>query len=819
MDCFICKKSLSMNYISKHFRLVHNLTEIDTYICTFGKDCNQFLSSFSALKKHFKCHLQKELLPNTTTCSIVPQSSSSTISLDPSTDECSFLINDNDLTNEIVTLAHTASQNQETRSIEETSVTFALQLHSNNNLTRKNVTDIQSSVLENIVNPIVRTLNQYFLESNCNFEERLRLTTLIHEVSDPFRGVETDHKLFQWLITNDYMQKYTEFTINREIGPIYRHGEIGYDDDNVTGCILPLSFQFKKVFEKNDQLIKTLKEQDRLSSQAADLNCHFINGTLWREKTKGFKQSNKIVLPFFLYIDDAEINNPLSSHCNPITFLYYSFPLIPDSEIYLAAVIKAKDYKEYGNEKCLSTLVREIKLIEENGIIISTSEGLKTVYFVLGLVIGDNLGLNCVLGFTGSFNHNFFCRFCKMTKQICNNSVTLNENLLRNRINYAEDVSTKNLSTTGIRESSIFHQISSFHVTTNFAVDVMHDVFEGVCHYNMCHIIKNLIDKNYFSLYTLNVRKQMFNYGKIEIGNLSPGISDNNLSKFHLKMTAREMMSFVHLFPLMVGDLVPSDDEVWLFLLQFLEIIEILMSFEISRDLTERLKSLIKCNHTDYIRLFKDTLKPKHHLMLHYYSVILQSGPPRYYWCFRFEAKNKEFKTYARNIASRKNICVSISKKFQLQFANLLVQTAFNPYAVKECHKIYTDHNDLIVSFCDRNKISRKFICYSSCTYKSKKFKKGYFISQYLDYEIDNALIYEIKEIVIFVDKLPYLVVEHATINKYDKHFAAFEINLDDSSEKQKDHSIVSIDSLSGPPVNAHKIVSGLNLIRPKQYY
>lgn len=278
---------------------------------------------------------------------------------------------------------------------------------------------------------------------------------------------------------------------------------------------------------------------------------------------------------FFLYIDDAEINNPLGSHCDPLTFIYDSFPVIENCDIYTAAIFKGRDYKEFGNENCLASLVRDIKEMEEHGINITTSEGTQTVYFVLGLVLGDNLGLNTILGFVSSFSANFYCRFCKIKKILVNKACFENQMLLRNEVNYAEDVSVGNISLTGIKENSILNLIDTFHVTRNFAIDIMHDIFEGVCHYNMCHIIQKFIDMRYFNLDTLNNRKMMFNYGEIEIGNNSPAITQSNLVNFHLKMTAREMMTFVNLFPLMVGDLIPKDDEVWMFLLLFLNIIEI----------------------------------------------------------------------------------------------------------------------------------------------------------------------------------------------------------------------------------------------------
>lgn len=65
-----------------------------------------------------------------------------------------------------------------------------------------------------------------------------------------------------------------------------------------------------------------------------------------------------------------------------------------------------------------------------------------------------------------------------------------------------------------------------------------------------------------FSLDILNKRKQTFEYGELEVGNMSPDIKVSHLKRRHFKMSAREMLIFVMYFPIMVGDLVPSDDEV-----------------------------------------------------------------------------------------------------------------------------------------------------------------------------------------------------------------------------------------------------------------
>lgn len=133
---------------------------------------------------------------------------------------------------------------------------------------------------------------------------------------------------------------------------------------------------------------------------------------------------------------------------------------------------------------------------------------------------------------------------------------------LRNKVNYSEDVSKNDFKSTGINESSIFNTIHSFHVVENFSVDLMHDIFEGVCIYNMCHIITNLIKAGFFSLETLNSRKQGFNYGESEVGNMSPPIKLLNLSNKNIKMTAREMQTFVNIFSILVGDFVPQNNPV-----------------------------------------------------------------------------------------------------------------------------------------------------------------------------------------------------------------------------------------------------------------
>jgi hypothetical protein len=101
---------------------------------------------------------------------------------------------------------------------------------------------------------------------------------------------------------------------------------------------------------------------------------NFVQGSLWKEKVAAYQ--NKIAMPFFMYIDDVEINNPLGSKsiCHSISAIYYSFPLNEQSSrldnIFLMALIKSKDLKTFGNDLCFMKLVDEINSLENDGIII-----------------------------------------------------------------------------------------------------------------------------------------------------------------------------------------------------------------------------------------------------------------------------------------------------------------------------------------------------------------------------------------------------------------------------------------------------------------
>lgn len=62
-------------------------------------------------------------------------------------------------------------------------------------------------------------------------------------------------------------------------------------------------------------------------------------------------------------------------------------------------------------------LIEEINELEIIGIKINFPKKTFNIKFILGLVIGDNLGINSVLEFSRSFSSIHFCRFCVNNKK------------------------------------------------------------------------------------------------------------------------------------------------------------------------------------------------------------------------------------------------------------------------------------------------------------------------------------------------------------------------------------------------------------------
>jgi len=221
-------------------------------------------------------------------------------------------------------------------SFQDSALKFTISLISNSNFSRKNAFDIQRGIEESLIKPMVNLLNE-FLKDTIKMPAMLSQFNKITSIlSNPFEWCNSEYKLNNWLSENNLYEEARQFTINSETNLVYNSGEKIYGDNIAKGVLLPIKFQLKKYFEYNNNNnlnISLLNYEYLMSTSGDNLIKHFVHGKQWKEKVSLF--NNKIVIPYFMYIDDFEINNQLGSHASvqSLAAIYYSFPLLDQSKL------------------------------------------------------------------------------------------------------------------------------------------------------------------------------------------------------------------------------------------------------------------------------------------------------------------------------------------------------------------------------------------------------------------------------------------------------------------------------------------------------
>lgn len=258
------------------------------------------------------------------------------------------------------------------------------------------------------------------------------------------------------------------------------------------------------------------------------------------------------------------------------------------------------------------------------------------------------MGLNEVLGYVACFDANYFCRWCKTLKAITHTDCQERDENLISVASYKNDILLVQ-EKTGIVEFSIWNEVADFHVYENCLADVLHDGPEGAFAYDMEHVTYHVVKKadKKVDLKVLNDRILNFDYRKHEFSNRPPPIFEIEMKNKDLKVSASEMMAYIYSFQCLLV--------IWGY-------------------------------HEMYVRLFQDSLKPKHHHMVHYGRVLRISGLIYLLSAFKFESNDRVMKTRAEATCSRKNITFNLALKEQIQFAYRSV--IFSYFVVRKSCKI-----------------------------------------------------------------------------------------------------------------------------------
>lgn len=183
------------------------------------------------------------------------------------------------------------------------------------------------------------------------------------------------------------------------------------------------------------------------------------------------------------------------------------------------------------------------------------------MFFQCVLVLGDNLGLNQICGFEGSFSANYYCRRCTLSSKLCQCVPYEVVEKLRTVENYEEDL--KYLRN-GIKRPCIFNSLLNFHIARCSSADIMHDIWKGVARYLLEGVLTYLIlVLKIITLQEVNHAIKNFSYGSLESKNVlqplemkacSEDLVTGIKSKIRCKQSASEMACLTRYLSLMIGD-------------------------------------------------------------------------------------------------------------------------------------------------------------------------------------------------------------------------------------------------------------------------
>ena len=434
-------------------------------------------------------------------------------------------------------------------------------------------------------------------------------------------------------------------------------------------------------------LLKSLENLLKLEDyQAEVINSHqsqcnselkdFCDGLLY--KSHALFGCDSSALQLVAYYDELEVVNPIGSYVkrHKLGCMFYFLGNVRPQyrstlkQIQLIAVGKYEDITKYGIDEFMKPFVEDVKSLYCDGINVSIGGVEKVLHGGLLAFLADNLAAHLVGGFKQSMSFALrICRGCLITQELSQDCFLEKNCELRtpdahfNHCSLLSGPLAKHYSTSyGINRLSILEEIPEFSVTTNMPHDIMHDLFEGVVPHHMtlllCHCVKN----KYFSIQELNQRISVFDFLHNRPTEIDAKICNTD-SK--VKQSASQMMSFVHKFPLIIGDKVPEDDGHWQLFLILIRICSIAIAPSCTFDLAAYLEVLIEEYLSSFRLLYPSvTLIPKQHYMIHYPSQMLKYGPLIHTWTMRQESKLSFFKQASR-FSNYKNVPKTVARRHQ----------------------------------------------------------------------------------------------------------------------------------------------------------
>lgn len=491
-----------------------------------------------------------------------------------------------------------------------------------------------------------------FVDELCN------CNPIVTALSGPF---DTAHKRRQYFKNQLDVLEPVEYIMDVSLKKTYQY--------------IPVLKTLQKVV--NSQYNNLLKESSSVQSGFQS----FRDGSYYKENA--FFLEDEFQISLIVYVDEFEVCNPLgtSKKKHKITAVYWVLANLPPAlrsslkAINLAVLCKAVDIKRFGLAAILEPFLKDICVLEQNGVYISSFG--KNIKGTVLCVVADNLGAHSVGVFVESFTGSFICRFC-LGNHADFQSVEVRSGAFPRRTKEAHALHLQTLKENpqlnncfGVKKQCpLTEKLSSFHVVRGYPLDLAHDLFEGIIPVEIALCLSVLIKKRYITLQELNDAIKNFQYKDSDKTNSPQAIPRTFRTRHTVGGNAHENWALLRLLPFLIGSKIPSDEPVWDVLMVLKEIVELVVSPMHTRESLGYLDSKISEHRHKFLNCFpNERLLPKHHFLEHYPELLEAYGPLLALWSMRFESKHGFFKNVVRHTRNFKNVLCTLATRHQLMMA------------------------------------------------------------------------------------------------------------------------------------------------------
>jgi hypothetical protein len=492
-------------------------------------------------------------------------------------------------------------------------------------------------------------------------------------------------------------------------------------------------------------------------------------------------------LKILLFHDEIELANPLGDASCVYKLDNYYFKILNLGNkhnsmlknIHCIASAFSSDIKNNGNDPILRSIVNEIKVLETEGVKIND----KTFYGSIYQVSGDNLGIHQIFGLKEGFCGENICHLCDGSTESFQSKFKEIDYSPITKQSYNEIIEELNEGQAkmvqGVKKYCLLNDLKYYHHTNNYAFDITHDLYEGIVPLHIKLILREFIKtKKYFSLEILNERILNFNYGNVDKANKPSPIRTAN-NKLIIKEKAAKMRCLFRCFPLLIGDKIPIDNDHWKLFTKLIKIANLAESEELTYKKIYELENLIQKFLSDFKLTYpNETLKKKHHNLVHYPKSIRMLGNLIDFSTLRFEAKHSMFKTASNSTYNYRNIIKTVLRKHQiLNCYNLSYQSLLNlDYEILKSREIDLDSIDNQSKLLVSQVINNSYPIFIRDNLVIKVFGTKLTNNMSMLFDVNGtklvgkiANIYEIQNRIFFY-------VNVLKLDSYDSHYCAYKV-------------------------------------------